>query len=74
MLTEENIKTVMEGFAEDLKNADSAPLAKSLVRSLVEKITFDSSTLEACIHYRVAVDAEGISVAFPRGFEPRFYP
>ncbi len=74
VLTEENIKTVLDGFAAELQGADSASLAKSLIRSLVEKISFDPSTLEARIHYRVAVDAEGISVAFPRGFEPRFYP
>lgn len=74
VLTEENVRKMLDGFAADLNAAKNEPLAKSLIRSMVEKISLDPKTLEARIHYQVAVDTEGVCVAFPRGFEPLYSP
>ena len=73
-LTEENVRKMLDGFAADLADAKNESLAKSLIRSMIEEISLDPRTLEARIHYQVAVDTEGLCVAFPRGFEPRLHP
>lgn len=74
MLTEENVRKMLDGFAADLSAAKNEPLAKSLIRSMVEKISLDQKTLEARIHYQVAVDTGDLCMAFPRGFEPLYSP
>lgn len=68
VLTEENVRAFLDGFLRDLEAGQKHEL-KQLIRAIIEKVALDPDTLQARIHYRLAVDARGVSMASPRGFE-----
>jgi hypothetical protein len=66
-IEEKDVKLILNGIAEGLDELDRDDL-KEILRGLIERIAFDFSTLDGCIHYRIPVESRDL-VASPTRFE-----
>lgn len=71
-ITPAQVREALSDLGARLEDDDRRRLRLAL-QDLLEKVELDPADLSVRIHYRVAVDCRK-GVAFPRGFEPRFYP
>jgi hypothetical protein len=61
---ERDVKTILNGIAENLDEMDRDDL-KEILRGLVDRIVFDYSSMDCCIYYKIPVQT-GELVASPR--------
>ena len=66
-LSEHDVKTILNGIAENLEDLDRDDL-KDVLRGLIGRITLNFSSSELCIHYKIPVKT-GELVASPTRFE-----
>ena len=72
MITEDDVRAFLGNFVENLKSFDRAEV-KARLRMLLAKIEVNPADLSTRLHYAIPA-ATGVSVASPRGFEPRLPP
>jgi hypothetical protein len=65
-LKESDVQSMLSMVAENLPELDRESL-KDILRSLIERITLDASSLACCIHYKIKLKT-GNFVASPGGF------
>jgi hypothetical protein len=64
-IEEKDVRAILSNFAECIVEDDRDDL-KEILRSLIDRIVFDYSTLDCCIHYKIPVKSRDL-VASPRG-------
>lgn len=67
-----DVQSMLSRVAENLPELDRESL-KAILRSLIDRITLDSSSPACCIHYKIKLNL-GELVASPGGFEPPYSP
>ena len=68
---ESDVRKMLKALAEDILLLDREYL-KDFLKGVVENITLDQKTRTGRINYKI--QASGVKVASPRGFEPRLPP
>ncbi len=63
-VTEDQVAELIGNLAEEIETTER-PLLKSVVRTLVERVTLNPETLECRVHYCIAV-ADRLCMASPR--------
>ena len=66
-IEEKDVKLILNGIAEGLDELDRDDL-KEILRGLIDRIVFDYSSMDCCIHYKIPVQT-GKLVASPTRFE-----
>ena len=66
-IEEKDVKLILNGIAEGLDELDRDDL-KEILRGLIDRIVFDYSSMNCCIHYKIPVQT-GKLVASPTRFE-----
>jgi len=64
-IEEQDVKMILNGIAEELDELDRDDL-KEILRGLIDRIVFDYSSMDCCIHYKIPVQT-GELLASPRG-------
>ena len=71
-IKESDVQSMLSMIAENLPELDRESL-KDILRSLIDHITLDASSLACCIHYKIKLKT-GDFMASPGGFEPPYSP
>ena len=66
-IEEKDVRVILNGIAENLDELDRDDL-KEILRGLIDRIEFNYSSMDCCIHYKIPVQT-GKMVASPTRFE-----
>ena len=66
-IEESDVKTILTGIAEELNEIDRDEM-KEILRGLIDRVVFDFTNLDCCIHYKIPAVSRNL-VASPTRFE-----
>lgn len=64
-IEEKDVRAILKHFAEGIDEEDRND-TKEILRSLIDRIVFDFTTLDCCIYYKIPINSRNL-VASPNG-------